>query len=137
MKKRIIAISILTASLLFSFCSGYGKKIEFNNTDVYYTSDVTENDARKLGDFLVRSKFADGKEKSIQLAKNKERNHFIFRMVTNEEAAKNKAYEELFRAVAIQISDSVFNKQPVDFHVCNNTFKTIKELQFKPSSDAK
>ncbi|NVK53220.1 MAG: hypothetical protein HWD85_09815 [Flavobacteriaceae bacterium] len=130
---KILLFFIFTPIILS--CSGYGKKLEFNNTEVYYTKEVFKEEAQKLGKFLVRSEFADGKEKSVQLTKNKETNHYIFRMVTNPEAAKNKAYEILFKAVAIQISDSVFNKAPVDFHVCNNTFKTLKELPFKTTTN--
>ena len=51
-------------------------------------------------------------------------------MVTNEKAQTNKTYEILFKALAMQVSDSVFNGKPVDFDVCNNLFKTVKTLEF-------
>lgn len=131
MKKIITLICFVFAFTLIISCSGYGKKIVFNGTEVYYTSQVEKKDAEKLGAFLVRSEFANGKGKSVQLTKNEENNHFVFRMVVNDEAAKSDMYEILFKAMAIQLSDSVFNASPVDFHVCDDRFNTLKELAFK------
>ena len=77
----------------------------------------------------MKSKFADGGEKSIQLTKEKD--IFVFRMVTTREAAESKMYETVFKLFTKTISDSVFNKQPVDFHVCDNTFNTLKVIAFE------
>ena len=130
MKTRIFAILILFAIAITS-CDGYGTKLEYQKTEVYYTSKVDKKDAQKLGDFLVSSNFADGNEKSIQLTKNDENGNYVFRMVTNKEAAESKTYESIFKIFSKQISDSVFNKAPVDFHVCDNTFNTLKVIPFE------
>ena len=79
----------------------------------------------------MKTGFADDNEKSIQLSKNEENGNYLFRMVTNKEASENSTYETVFKVFAKQISDSVFNKKPVDFHVCNNTFETLKVIPFK------
>ena len=115
-------VLFISLSLLIG-CSSYGKKLDFNGTEVYYTSKVEKADAEKLGDYLVKSKFADGGKKSIQLTKEKD--IFVFRMVTTREAAESKMYETVFKLFTKTISDSVFNKQPVDFHVCDNTFNCL------------
>lgn len=127
---RIIIILIVFCSLLIA-CNSYGKKEEFYGTEVYYTKEVNTEDAKRLGEFLVRSKFADGKTKSVQLTKNEENGHYVFRMVTNKKVQKEDTYDFLFKALAIQISDSVFAGKPVDFEVCDNTFNTIKTLSFQ------
>ena len=121
-------VLFISLSLLIG-CSSYGKKLDFNGTEVYYTSKVEKADAEKLGDYLVKSKFADGGKKSIQLTKEKD--IFVFRMVTTREAAESKMYETVFKLFTKTISDSVFNKQPVDFHVCDNTFNTLKVIAFE------
>ncbi len=131
MKKHFKTLVFLSLALLFLACSGYGKKLDYKGTEVYYTSKVKKADAEKLGDYLIRSKFADGGKKSIQLTKDEKTNSFVFRMVTTKEASESKMYETVFELFAKTISDSVFNKQPVDFHVCNNTFKTLKVIAFK------
>lgn len=125
----LISISILIG------CSGYGTKLDYKGTEVYYTSKVEKADAEKLGDYLVKSKFADGGEKSIQLTKDEKTNIFVFRMVTTKEAAESKMYETVFKLFAKTISDSVFNSQPVDFHVCDNTFNTLKVIAFSDKKE--
>lgn len=133
MKKQLY-ILLLLLSIIISSCNPYGEKLEFKATEVYYTEHVTKQEAQKLGEFLVSSEFADGRKKSVQLTKNEESGNYTFRMVTNEKAQKEDSYDILFKAISIQISDSVFNGKAVDFHVCNNTFKTLRVIPFKDDS---
>lgn len=133
MKKQFY-ILLLLLSFVISSCNSYGKKLEFKGTEVYYTDKVQKEDAQKLGEFLVSSEFADGKKKSVQLTKDDDSGNYIFRMVTNDKAQKEDSYDILFKAISIQISDSVFNSQAVDFHVCDNTFKTVRAIPFKDES---
>jgi len=127
--KKFLIIFLVTS--VFVACSGYGTKLEYNGTDVYYTDKVDKKDAEKLGDYLVKSEFADGNVKSVQITKNDDSKHFIFRMVATKEASESKKYETIFKLYAQQLSDSVFNKQPVDFDVCDNTFTTLKTITFE------
>ena len=128
--KQLKTILYIMVFLLLLSCSGYGDKLQYLQTEVYYTSKVDKVEAEKLGEFLVRSEFAGDNEKSIQLSKNDTNGHYQFRMVTSKEAAESKSYETIFKLYAKQLSDSVFNKQPVDFHVCDNKFKTLKVIPF-------
>ncbi|MFK8061042.1 MAG: hypothetical protein AB8B78_13250 [Polaribacter sp.] len=131
MKFRILYLFILTSFFLQSCTNGYGKKLQYQKTEVYYTDKVEKADAEKLGDFLVKSKFADENEKSIQLSKDEKNGNYQFRMVTTKKAAESDSYKAIFKIYAKQISDSVFNKQPVDFHICDNTFNTLKVISFE------
>ena len=129
--KTFKILFILFCTVLFFACSGYGEKLQYNKTEVYYTDNVEKTEAEKLGDFLISSGFAGENEKSVQLSKNEETGNYQFRMVTTEEAANSESYQTIFKMFARQISDSVFNKKPVDFHVCNNTFETLKVIPFE------
>ena len=129
--KLIKNILLFTLISFFLSCTSYGKKLQYQKTEIYYTDKVDKNDAEKLGDFLIRSEFADGNEKSIQLSKNEDSGNYEFRMVTTKEASESEMYESIFKMYAKQISDSVFNKKPVDFHICDNAFKTLKIIPFK------
>jgi len=131
MKNIKFLIILLASTALLIACNGYGKKLTFSKTDVYYTNGVSKLEVQKLGKYLTRSGFADGNAKSVQLSKNKENNHYQFRMVTNEKGLKDSSYNFIFQVMAMQISDSVFNGKPVDFHICDNTFKTVREIKFK------
>lgn len=129
--KLLKTIIVITLISLFIACSGYGEKLQYAKTEVYYTNEVNKKDAEKLGEFLVSSGFAGDNEKSVQLAKNKENGNYQFRMVTTKEAAESETYETIFKYYVIQISDSVFNKEPVEFHICDNVFKTLKVIPFE------
>ena len=134
MKTRIAIFLILFAVLIIS-CNSYGTKLEYQKTEVYFTDKVDKKDAEKLGDFLVRSEFADGNEKSVQLTLDETNGNYIFRMVTSKEASEKDYYETVFRNFAKQLSDSVFDQKPVDFHVCDNTFTTIKIISFENGTE--
>lgn len=129
---RLIKIVIIVlVSSIFVNCSGYGEKLQYGKTEVYFTSKVEKKEAEKLGDFLVSSGFAGENEKSVQLSKNDKNGNYEFRMVTTKEAAESDSYEAIFKVYAKQISDSVFQQKPVDFHVCDNTFNTLKVIAFE------
>lgn len=129
MKKLTFTIVAIFTFLIIA-CSGYGEKLQYSKTDVYYTSKVDKAEAEKLGEYLLSSGFAGDNEKSIQLSKNDENGNYEFRMVTTKEASESETYEAIFKLYAEQISDSVFNGKPVDFHICNNTFETLKVIPF-------
>ena len=57
-------------------------------------------------------------------------------MVTTKEASESDYYKTIFKLFSKQISDSVFNKTPVDFHICDNTFKTLKVIPFEAEEEA-
>lgn len=135
MRTKITTILVLLAIVITS-CNRYGTKLEYQKTEVYYTDKVDKKDAQKLGEFLVSAEFADGKRKSIQLTKDDSNGHYIFRMVTTKEASESDYYKTIFKLFSKQISDSVFDKTPVDFHICDNTFKTLKVIPFETEKEA-
>lgn len=127
MKKALKVIGFLVAAfvgfVIYSM-DGYGEKLEFNGTDVYYTDEVTEADAQKLGEYLVSSEFADGGEKSVQLSKRD--SVYLFRMVVIDGVTKDSANDISFMALAWTLSANVFDKAPVELEACDNTFETLR-----------
>lgn len=103
---------------------GYGEKLEFNGTDVYYTEEVTEADAQKLGVYLLSSEFADGGEKSVQLSKRD--SVYLFRMVVMDGITKDSTNDITFMAMAWTLSANVFDNAPVELEACDNTFETLR-----------
>lgn len=122
---KVIGLLVVTfiAYVVFNM-EGYGEKLEFNGTDVYYTEEVTEADAQKLGEYLVSSEFADGGEKSVQLSKRD--SVYLFRMVVMDGVTKDSANDISFMALAWTLSANVFDKAPVELEACDNTFETLR-----------
>lgn len=130
MKRKNILSTILVLTVLMAVglaCSSYGTKLDFNNGELYYTDNVTETDAKKLGDYLVKSGFFGGKKVTVQLDKSGAT--YQFRMVVMPEKQNDEATLILMKAFAGEISEEVFGGAPTELHICDDQLKTIKVLQ--------
>jgi preprotein translocase subunit SecF len=124
--KNFIGGMLAVAVMLFIglACSGHGTKIEYNGGELYYTDNVTEAEAKKLGDYLVKQEFFDGKPKSVQIEKSG--STYQFRMVVVPEKQNDESTLQIFKAFAKQLSTDVFNGAPTELHVCDEQLKTLK-----------
>ena len=130
MKKKNFITTILILTVLMAVglaCSSYGTKLDFNNGELYYTDNVTESDAKKLGEYLVKSGFFDGKKLTVQL--DKSGSTYQFRMVVVKEKQNDEATIELMKSFAGEISEDVFNDAPTELHICDDQLKTIRVVR--------
>ena len=121
--KKSLLLCILIA---FVACSGYGEKVVYNATDVYYKDGVTKEQADKLGKYLVLSGIADGNRKSVQLIVDDITKLLTFKMVVDETVLDDPEYDYIFKAFLKELSNEF--DQSVDFHLCDNRLKTLKVL---------
>lgn len=121
---------VLFACLLITACTNYGKKLEYNNGELYYTRHVEAAEAEKLGNFLAKDSFYfDGRPKSVQLDKKTDR--YIFRAVVLPNVEKDTSNIMPFKALGIMLSAEVFNHAPVDMEMCDEKFKTLRSIPFE------
>lgn len=104
----------------------WDEKREFNGGELYYTSQVTEDEATKLGQYLVKEKFFDGARKTVQL--NKNGRTYEFRVVMKEDGDKGSKVVEMFTAVSNELSENVFNGGKVVVHLCDDRLKTLRVI---------
>jgi hypothetical protein len=123
MKNFYYPLLVLTAALLVG-CSDYGKEKTFNGVQLFYTSEITDAEADKLGEFLMESEFADGEEKTVQIAKTG--STYDFRMVVKKGLEEDQEYAVIFKQFATDISKNVFNNAPVDLHACDEYLETLR-----------
>jgi hypothetical protein len=132
-KKNFITMSLLILTMLFSVilsgCSGedFGTKLNFGeNNELYYTTNVKEEEAKKLGDYLVKQEFfaKDGNSRTVQL--NKSGSTYEFRMVVKEGLDKDQATIDLMKTVGAELSEAVFSGATVDVHLCDDALKTLR-----------
>jgi hypothetical protein len=121
----ILAIALLMVVGLA--CKGNGTKLEFNGGELYYTDNVTESEAKKLGEYLVKEGFYDGKPKSVQL--DKEGSNYQFRMVVQKEKQNDPQTLDMMKTFGKELSADVFNNAPVEMHVCDETLKTLSVVK--------
>ena len=130
MKKKNFITTILVLTVLMAVglaCGSYGTKLDFNGGELYYTDNVTEADAKKLGDYLVKSGFFDGRKITVQL--DKSGSTYQFRMVVVKEKQNDDATMILMKAFAGEISEDVFNDAPTELHICDDQLKTLRVLK--------
>ena len=118
-------MAILLASGLA--CNSYGEKLEFNGGDVYYTKNSNEADAKKLGEYLVKEGFFDGKPKTVQL--DKSGSTYQVRLVIQKEKQNDQATADNLKEFAGQISKDVFGNAATEVHICDEELKTIKVVK--------
>jgi len=107
--------------------NGFGTKLEFNGGELYYTTNVTRDEANKLGEYLVKDGFFDGKTKTVQIEKRGK--VFQFRMVAKSGAAEDPHMIAIAKVMAAQLSKNVFDGSPVEFQFCDDRLKSIKALE--------
>ncbi|MGI8467990.1 MAG: hypothetical protein ACR2N3_06010 [Pyrinomonadaceae bacterium] len=129
----ILAMAILLAVGLgcseISKISGigeYGTKLEFNGGELYYTNNVTEAEARRLGNYLVKEGLFDGNRKTVQL--DKAGSTYQFRVVVLKEKQNDPATFQIWKEAAAEISRDVFNNAPTEVHVCDDHLKTLRVI---------
>ena len=137
MRKLLKASSLLLTGILFFIaCSPYGEKVEINSkSEVYIKDGGTKEDAKRLGNFLLRNNYFDEQaDKSVQLTKSKDT--FVVKFVINEEKLKGNSQAELgFQYMHMLLRDSVFSGKPTKVVLADEKFKTIKNIQELSSSD--
>ena len=127
MNKIITTFSMMfIASVILTSCNNYGNEKNFNGVQLFYTSTITEAEANSLGNYLIKSEFADGGTKTVQL--NKSGNTYEFRMVVKKGIEQDQEYTELGKLMAAEISTEVFNGKQVDVHYCDENLTTLKVL---------
>ena len=115
---------ILVLLLMIAGCGqGYGKLLEFNGGQLYYTSSVTVDEAIRLGGYLVSEGFFDGKKKTVQI--NKTESAYEFRMVLQKGFEIDEEYMHIFKEAANELSIHVFEGKQVDWHLCDEHLKTL------------
>jgi hypothetical protein len=113
--------------LLLVACNDYGKKIKINDSVEVYVKgkDVSENDAKRLGDYLAKLSADSKNQKSLQLSKDSGK--FVVRMVVDEERMKEDSVSDVnFLALKALVETEVFSGKPIKFVLTDNRFKDFK-----------
>lgn len=135
MKKiSFLLMYLAVIAVLVSCGEGYGTKLQYGSTELYYTKNVTETQAKALGDFLVESSFTEGDDtKTVQI--NKEGDVYEFRMVVKDSYIDDEDYAETVALYASFISEGVFDGKEVEVHLCDDKINTLKVIKMDGGSN--
>lgn len=131
LKAGIVCLIIFIIGAVFIFTRpGNGTRLEFNGSELFYTKNISEAEARKLGEFLAGEELAyfDGQPKSVQL--DKEKSNYIFRAVILKGIEQDPANVSSFADLGKMLSEKVFDNAPVIVEMCDTRFVTLKRIPF-------
>jgi len=126
----IVAVSVVLIGGVFAAIEAlpdYGTMLEFNSGELYYTENVTEEEAQKLGEFFVETELFDGVEKTVQL--DKINGVYQIRMVTKTEFLDDPEIEACMRVYGKDICNEIFTGAPVEMHMTNDSLETVRVLK--------
>jgi hypothetical protein len=107
----------------------YGKRIKINDhLEVYMKGkDVTEDEAKKLGNFFAESWKDDKGQKSLQLMK--ENGTYVVKMVVDEKKLKaDSTLDESFTEIRTLIEQQIFKRSKVRLTLTDDQLKDIKSF---------
>ncbi len=127
---RKFFLLLLAGLVLLTSCNEYGNKVQINATsEVYYKEGVTEAEAKKLGDFLLKKEyFNTTDERSAQLTK--ENGEYVVKFVINEEKLNQDKDNVLlgFKVWQMWVQDNVFNGAKTKVVLVNDQFKDVQQV---------
>jgi hypothetical protein len=104
----------------------FGKMKNFDGVGLFHSKNITDAEFNAMGNYLVSSKFADGRAKNAEITKSG--NIYQFKFVVKKGIDKDPSYLENGKAFASQLSSGVFNGAPVEVLMCDDYFNTLVVL---------
>lgn len=128
----IILMVLLGIGCVFKQPPEWGKVLRYNKGgNLFYTPEVTEEEARRLGDYLLKiGFFQDNRPNIVQLSKKAD--VYQIRTVSSKKALEKEQDSEVMGPVeaagllAEDISRELFNGAKVEWHLCNDNLKTLR-----------
>ncbi|MCC7437929.1 MAG: hypothetical protein IT211_05475 [Armatimonadetes bacterium] len=115
---------MLLVGIAVSGCSKHGKGLEVGKGTLYYTENVTEDQAKKLGEALQKSSHFADKEWKAQIDKSGAL--WKFRMVEDAGKVNDPTFKVWVTNYNLQLSKLAFNDGKVQIDLCDDDFNTLK-----------
>src|SRR5688572_247876 len=106
-------------------CNSHGDKIMYGKGELFYTDNVSKEQAEKLGGYLQNVGFWQA-DKKISVQLDKAADTFLFRMVVLDNFLNDPGFHQTAVTSVTEFSNNVFDKKPTVIHFCDDRFKTLK-----------
>lgn len=135
--KKILTGVVTVLGVLYGFYEFYdnffggedfGTKIEIGTLEVYYTDNVNEAMANKLGNYLDSTDFTGGDAMSIQF--DKQMDIFQVNLSLKEGVANNDEYTQLFRNIINDLKKNVFPNDEIALNLCDDKFTSLEAIAY-------
>jgi hypothetical protein len=105
-------------------CDAYGTRLWFNGGELYYTSNVSKDQAEKVGNFLVKKGVFNGERKTAQLDRGPG-DAFTLRIVVKKEFQNKDGVRDDLKQLCTEVSREVFDGAAVDGWVCDEHLNSV------------
>ena len=130
--RKLVLAGLIVATIVFAGCQPYGKKVKINeNMEVYVKGEATEEEAKKLGDYIASFDPSGTNHKSIQLSKDS--GIYTVRFVVAENDATDMSMDDSFRAVRELIKENILPGQQVRMILTDDKFNDKRIVEEGPS----
>jgi hypothetical protein len=102
----------------------HGTLLKVNQSDLYYTSSISKQDAERMRDVLVQSRICGDKQISMQITKSGKT--LQFRFVVQPGVDKDESGIPTVQALGAMLSSVVFGGAPLEVHLCDDHFQTLR-----------
>jgi hypothetical protein len=121
----LAAAGVLLA--LAAGCDTYGTRLPFNGGELYYTSDVSKDQAERLGNYLIKKGVFDGQRKTVQLTtrREKDREVFVVRLVIRKDYQKEENLRLDVKKLCGDISREVFDGAWVEGQISDDRLNPV------------
>lgn len=103
------------------------KTLNYNKNQLFYTNNVTEAQAKKLGDFLETEGFFKADSRT-DVKIDKQEDTYVFSMIIKDEYIDNQEVVDNMKLVSDELSIYVFENSKVKIDLCNSRFKVVKSI---------
>jgi hypothetical protein len=107
----------------------HGTRIALGAHEVFFTTGVEAEEARKAGEVLAREKYLADRPASVQLRYAERR--YELRLVVRA-GAEAEVPTRRWRVLGEAVARECFRGSPVDVHLCDEQFKTLKVVPYEP-----
>lgn len=126
-----ITICVIITGLLIAliiYCDFLpSNSIKYNKNELYYTDNVTNSEAKKVGDYLKSEDFFDNTSQ-VSAKIDKQNNIYILSIMINSNYVNNKKLITYMNLLSNALSKDVLDNTKVRINLCNNRFKVLKSI---------
>lgn len=113
----------------------YGIRLEYKNVEVYYTSQVTEAEAKQFIEYL--ESVHSGEKHRITFQLDRSGQDFLVRMCAQEFVYTSQRADNQIQAMRDAIQEKYFPQENVVFEACDDKLVTRKTWRAKQSPPAR
>ncbi|MDT8717123.1 hypothetical protein IAI10_10680 [Clostridium sp. 19966] len=102
-------------------------KIQIHGSELYYTENIKQDDAKKFGEYLYNSQIIGDNDKA-SLKIDKIDNEYIFSVIIDQKYLNDKDVADQYQDLANLLSTDYFKNSKVKIQFCNERFKELKSF---------